>query len=405
MRSLIVLKGLVKSEKENWVKNEKLENYFIDINVIRKMYSIPDLIAPGKEVLSKSFGDVVYHRFLDVICTRLSKGCLVVVDPEQEAGNILEILALIFGYTVFYVIQDTPEDYVSKQKQYSIPYYPTKRKVELEREITSFNNFSTVDKIEIKHYKDVLNYWDDKMKKEQVFFMKKNDTVLHISDLHSNVDLYSKLPSFSNYTKTIFHGDYIDGPTVGGSRKLIDKIITSKNPRVLWLEGNHELRLRKYLGSLVLKGSNRKELQEYLVKTLPTDFINNTVDEFSDLTSSDARAYLEILNSKLKMFSIIITPYAKFICTHAGIRLIGQLDPRYVGNVIYGNREMNRYDRDFSELNKRNNVWSIHAHCKYSDVWKINKFNKVINLDPPSENEVVYGVQCDNNWEFTLIEN
>ena len=163
--------------------------------------------------------------------------------------------------------------------------------------------------------------------------------------------------------------------------------------------------MRKYLGSLVLKGSNRKELQEYLVKTLPTDFINNTVDEFSDLTSSDARAYLEILNSKLKMFSIIITPYAKFICTHAGIRLIGQLDPRYVGNVIYGNREMNRYDRDFSELNKRNNVWSIHAHCKYSDVWKINKFNKVINLDPPSENEVVYGIQCDNNWEFTLIEN
>ena len=55
MRSLIVIKGLVKSSKLKWVKKNKLENYFLDIDVIRKMYCMPELIAPGKEILDKSY--------------------------------------------------------------------------------------------------------------------------------------------------------------------------------------------------------------------------------------------------------------------------------------------------------------------------------------------------------------
>lgn len=407
MRSLIVLKGLVKSEKIKWVKNNKLDNYFLDIDVIRRLYCMPELISPGKEVLDKSFSGTVYQRFIEALCSRLGKGCLVVVDPEQEAGSIIELLAHIFGYTVFYVIQPIPKDYIDNNKKYNISYYPLKRKDELIREINLFkNNSSLGGKHKIKSYNDVLNFWNTKIKKDkQLVFIKDGDKTLHISDLHSNIDLYHNLPDFSRYSKVIFHGDYIDGPIEGGSRSLIDLIVRTKSKKILWLEGNHEIRLRRYLGYILLSSSSgRKELREFLYNSLPNDFLENTAREFSDISPVDAKVYLDIINNRFKMFSIIVSPSSKLICTHAGIRLIGQIDPRYVGTVIYGNREMNRYDKNFSDINKNNDIWSIHAHCQYSDSWEIMRYPKVVNLDPQTDSEIVFGEQCNNNWKFSILK-
>lgn len=406
MRSLIVLKGLVKSSKLKWVKKNKLENYFLDIDVIRKMYCMPELIAPGKEILDKSYSGTVYQRFIEALCSRLGKGCLVVVDSEQEAGSIIELLAHIFGYTVFYVVQDTPKDYVDNQSKYKISYYSNKKKSELNREVNIFNNSLPKGKLKIKSYNDVLNYWNAKVKKDkQVVFIKNNDRTLHVGDIHSNINLYNNLPDFSRYSKVIFHGDYIDGPIEGGSRDMIDLIAKTKNKKIVWLEGNHEIRIRRYLGYILLSASSgRKELREFIYSTLPDDFLCNTAPEFSDISPENAKIYLDVLNNKFKMFSIIISPTSKMICTHAGIRLLGQIDPRYIGTVIYGNREMNRYDKNFSDLNKRNDVWSVHAHCQYPDSWEIMRYPKVINLDPQTDSELVFGEQCNDNWEFSILK-
>ena len=67
MRSLIILKGLVKRVKREWVKRERLDNYFIDIDTIRKMYATPDLVIPQIEILNKSFGNLVYQRFVEIV--------------------------------------------------------------------------------------------------------------------------------------------------------------------------------------------------------------------------------------------------------------------------------------------------------------------------------------------------
>ena len=406
MRSLIVLRGLVKAEKLKWVKDNKLENYFLDIDTIRKMYCMPELIAPKKEVLNKSFSGTVYQRFIEALCSRLGKGCLVVVDSEQEAGSTIELLASIFGYTVFYVVQNIPNDYVENFKKYSISYYSSKKKSEILKEVNIFNSISYKGKLKIKSYRDILNYWNYKIKKnKQVVFIGNNEKTLHISDLHSNINLYKYLPDFSNYKKVIFHGDYIDGPIKGGSRKLINTILKTKNKKIIWLEGNHEIRLRRYLGYILLSSrSGKKELRDFFLNSLPDDFIENTAPEFSDLSPENAKVFLDILNNKLKMFSIIASPYSKMICTHSGIRLLGQIDPRYIGTVIYGNREMNKYDKNFSDINKNNDVWSIHAHCQYPDSWEIMRYPKVVNLDPQTDSEIVFGEQCNNQWKFSVLK-
>lgn len=406
MRSLIILKGLVKAEKLKWVRNNKLENYFLDIDVIRKLYCMPELIAPGKEILEKSYSSTVYQRFMEALCSRLGKGCLIVIDPEQEAGSIIELLAYIFGYTVFYVIQDIPKDYIENQAKYRIPYYPTKKKSDLVAEVGIFRNQLPKSKLKIKTYSDVLSYWDKKIKKDkQVVFIKDTDKTLHVGDVHSNIELLDKLPDFSKYVRVIFHGDYIDGPKVNGSRDMIDFICKTKNKRIIWLEGNHEIRLRRYLGYILLSASSgRKELKSFIYSALPDDFLEHTATEFSDLTTEDAKMYLDILNNKFKMFAILVSPSFKMICTHSGIRLLGQIDPRYIGTAIYGNREMNRYDKNFSDLNKNNDIWSIHAHCQYPDSWEIMRYPKVVNLDPQTDSELVYGEQSGGLWDFRVLK-
>ena len=406
MRSLIILKGLVKAEKLKWVRNNKLENYFLDIDVIRKLYCMPELIAPGKEILEKSYSSTVYQRFMEALCSRLGKGCLIVIDPEQEAGSIIELLAYIFGYTVFYVIQDIPKDYVENQAKYRIPYYPTKKKSDLIAEVGIFRNQLPKSKLKIKTYSDVLSYWDKKIKKDkQVVFIKDTDKTLHVGDVHSNIELLDKLPDFSKYVRVIFHGDYIDGPKVNGSRDMIDFICKTKNKKIIWLEGNHEIRLRRYLGYILLSASSgRKELKSFIYSALPDDFLEHTATEFSDLTTEDAKMYLDILNNKFKMFAILVSPSFKMICTHSGIRLLGQIDPRYIGTAIYGNREMNRYDKNFSDLNKNNDIWSIHAHCQYPDSWEIMRYPKVVNLDPQTDSELVYGEQSGGLWDFRVLK-
>ena len=95
MKSLIILKGLAKTKKLKWVEKEGLQNFFLDIDTIKKLYSVPELVTPFKDILSKSFGDTVYSEFRKLLTIRLSKGNLIVIDPEDENLVSLEKLAFI----------------------------------------------------------------------------------------------------------------------------------------------------------------------------------------------------------------------------------------------------------------------------------------------------------------------
>jgi len=399
MKTLIILKGLDKGAKLEWVKNENLENYFLDIDIIRGFYSIPDLQYPGKEILRDSFGNLVRKNYLEILITRLGKGCLVVVDVKNEVSNrILETLALIFGYTIFYVVWNIPQDYLVKPKQYLPSNYLVPKKDELEKDVADFLSIQLTDKLVVSSFSEVLDYWK---KKEHYFkFDFYKDTILHISDLHSNYSLYKKLPRFKNYKYVVFHGDYIDGPEEGGSRELMRLAKNGMGKNVIWLEGNHELRLRKYLGCKLLKGDTRDVLE----KTVPQDFLDTTAREFSALDIEQCRNYLQAMNTNLKTYAILQDQKNTYICTHSGLTLPGILDPRYIGNIIYGSREILRVDKKFNDFTKNSNVFSVHAHCKYND-WDPFKFRKVINIDPKNENQIIYTEQKKGQWKLWEIEN
>lgn len=386
MKSLIIIKGLAKSEKLKWVNNEGLDNYFLDIDVFQKIYSIPELINPNTDVLNRSYGSLVHKRFMESLILKMGKGCLIVVDVNEEPISAIELLAKIHGYTVFYNIQSVPQDYCNNFDDYDLDWKPKKHRDSLENEVKNFMNIRYENKIIIKTYQDILDWWKNN---ETIVTLKRKDRITHVSDLHSHWEIWKELIPNIESKVVIHHGDYIDGPEKSGSFKMIREIIKDTG-KYFWLEGNHEIRLRRYLGWRIISSSgSSKTIAELLYNLLPDDFLQTTAVEFDKLTIRECRVWLDELNNKLKTHIVICRDNINYICTHAGIKLLEQLTPKHIGNVIYGNRDVDKYDKEFSFRNKGTNFISIHAHCKYPYCWSVDKYSGVFNIDPEDEFSVV----------------
>ena len=393
MRSLIILKGLVKKDKKSWVHKEGLDNFFLDIDNIKSLFYRPDYKGSGRDYLIRSYDDQVYKIFIQSLCSRLSTGMLVVLDPESEPLGSIEDLATIFGYTVFYHVESIPAAYVGKNRKYGNPKYITPSKETLEKEVIDFRKIDWTGKNLINTYEEVEIYWKTKHQ-----WINKNDDILFVSDLHSHWSVMKSLPLSTDLT--IFLGDYIDGPESGGSRLIMDELLIYENKNIMWLEGNHELRLRKYLGWSYLKAKGKKVVSGVLEDELSPEFMNSTSYEFEDIKGEEAMEYIKAMNSTLLEYFTFNRGNETYICTHAGLRWTEQISPKFIGNVIYSGKNIERVDSSFSNTYRYNDIWSIHGHCKYADM-KFRKYPNVLNLDTEDEYKVNYAI-CKPNGKFKI---
>ena len=268
MKTLIILKGLVKRDKLDWVKNQGLELFFLDYSAIRNLYSAPELLTPNKNILNFSYSDTVYRRFIEILSLRMSKGCLIVLDVENLTSNIIEILAEIYGYKIFWVVNQIPKDYLKEPGKYIDPMFPQKSKLEYKKDVLNYNNslarISMSDRITT--YAQVEKYWDNVKAQYNVSTLESNfGKIIHVSDIHSNFDLFK---SIENQVKSsdlsIIYGDYIDGPCAGGSRSMLDYALRDRSCNIVWLEGNHEARIRKYLGAKFFENIGKSFISDTL---------------------------------------------------------------------------------------------------------------------------------------------
>lgn len=392
MKTLIILKGLAKNEKLEWVKSQGLENFFLDYSIFKRLYSMPELDRDKTtDILGRTNINLIFKSWFEAINNKLESGCLVVIDYDQEKTKILEDMGMIYGYTCFYKIFNIPHDYTSNPEKYSPVGFKRKTKEELEAEVITFLNLQLGYTKKIGGYSDVTDYWK---KKEVILDIPRKETMYFFSDLHSNYSLYQKI-NLPSGTIRVHLGDYIDGPEEGGSRKLIEMIFKNASHYNIFLEGNHERRLRKFLfwrwAASSNSGGSRAIIAEMLYNSLPTDFLTTTADEFRSLIPGEALTWLKRLNDILRTHIIIKKDDTVFYCTHAGIKYLEQLSPKFIGNVIYGNRDMDIYDKCFSKtIWKPTGRWSVHAHCRYPYGVDFLKYDGVVNLDPSCEKEIVY---------------
>ena len=357
MKTFIILDGPNEGEKRNWLKKEGLENFLVRLSDIKTLFSKPELVD-GRDVLSSSRNESVLELLFRILCYRMDMGTLVVLDMgDLDYIPSIDDLILIYGYTKF---------------------------------TRSFIDPSSG----IKSMADIKKYYDD-LGKFKIKLGKK-DPIVYVSDIHSNWTLYQKLSrEFPKDTKlTVFLGDYIDGPEKGGSKKILDYLIDrhKNDPSIVVLEGNHELRLRKFLGYNWVKG-NRKALGKVLKEMLSIEFLNDTANDFIEFKDDPylSRLYLENLNSIFQETLEITKGDITIICTHAGFSNLRQLTPEYIGTVMYGTKFVEATDKKFSaSIHKEKGLWSVHAHCHYQkDPLDHFRYYGVINLDPRSNSEVL----------------
>ena len=397
MRSLIILKGLAKTKKLEWVRKEGLEPFLIDIEHLRRLYYRPEFRIDSKEFLSRSFDDTIYKIFIQVICSHLGTGCLTVIDMEDESTTIVEDLALIYGYTIFYYIDKPPVDYVKKNRRYGGHLYsPISRDV-LRKKLLEFNRTTYPDKNIISSYQEVELYWRER---ENRIAVREDEPVLHISDLHSHYRILNdRIPSPEDFPLTVFMGDYIDGPETNGSRKLMTQILNYEGEdNIIFLEGNHELRLRKFFGYQYLKSKGKRIASEVLLGEISNDFLTKTSKEFDDICGSiEPRNWLIKMNEKLLEYVIYYRGCDKYVCTHAGLKSLDQLSPKFIGNVIYSSRNSERTDETFSLRYADSNIYSFHGHCSYPSGLIFCKYPGVVNIDAEDEFSVNYFINNPKN--------
>lgn len=383
MKTLLLIKGLSKLQIKNWIREENLEQYYLDFSQFQSLYSQSEWDAPGKINTKLSYSDLVMKRFIEILNLKMTKGHMVILDTDLIGQKNLKALCTIYGYTIFTKMMDIPSDYIVNYQYYSNGEVYSEKKVgEKIKQFLSQVAFG----IRINKFQDIINYF---IENEPVIKLdRKGDTALFVSDLHSNYSLYNQLPR-DRSTFTVFLGDYIDGDEIGGSKKLINCLGKDKN--CIWLEGNHEVNLRKYLGSIIYPDL----LKDFYDKTVYSKFKETTEREFKDLDISKATTLLNDLNKYLVEYAFIQFPDKTMICTHCGLKSVEQLDPRYISSIIYGSHGYSDINDAYFNKNGEDGLISIHAHCKYScsteEAGVTNqKFKKVINLDPLDKSIVSY---------------
>ena len=175
MKTLIILKGLAKSEKLEWVKSQGLENFFLDYSIFKRLYSMPELDRDKTtDILGRTNINLIFKSWFEAINNKLESGCLVVIDYDQEKTKILEDMGMIYGYTCFYKIFNIPHDYTSNPEKYSPVGFKKKTKEELEAEVITFLNLQLGYTKKIGGYSDVMDYWK---KKEVILDIPRKETM------------------------------------------------------------------------------------------------------------------------------------------------------------------------------------------------------------------------------------
>lgn len=415
MKSMIILRGLNTADKDriSWIKSQNLEIFTVNIDDIKKVYGSPEAISEKSVKLTRFNDSEIIWRYYEALEIKLRKGCLVIVNDENikvsKINKLIE-LANIFGYKVFiksFPVSDKILKDYSAMKDNSMFQVETQESV-LNKVTDYLNSSNYINKniSEIDTIEDVRKYW--KKDSKYILEVSESTTIVNIGDIHGYGDLIKSDSLIIDGLKDqldciyIFHGDYIDrGPK---SKETLDYVLDLKERypnRVYLLEGNHEVHLRRFLGNI----KNPKTGKNDFFKILCKEFSTTTMLEFESFSDKEKENYLIRMNKYLQTHLVIRRGDEILFCTHAGFSNYRQLEFDLIGNVIYGNRNMNDYDKRVSKELLPNH-YSIHAHCKYprhdGSAYKVCKYPKVINLDPEMDGDIMRSVS-EYKKEFNII--
>ncbi len=298
MRILLILRGNYYAGQEEFIKNNKLQDYTLNLNCFRLLSGSVKKVVSEYKILNVKNDEELHKILLKILQMRMQKGEFCVINTYNQALKIYKDLAEQYRYEMYVIVFESSLKQCqeknllrSKKNGYIIPY------ALLEKTQNLF------EKLPKKYQVLKPDEWRKCLYKMPN--LSKYKKIHHIGDLQG---CYSVLREYIKEIKEdeyyIFLGDYIDrGIENGKVLKFLLKICEKEN--VCLLEGNHERHLIKWANGEL---SSSKEFNE------------NTLKDFrkEKLTPRDARKFYPYLKECL---------YYKFqnkyiFCSHGGVNFI-----------------------------------------------------------------------------------
>ena len=413
MRKLFILRGAMASGKSTFIRNNSLEDFTLNPDKIRLMFSSPEMTINYNEMIPQFNNNKVWDLLLHILEERMRKGELTFIDAMHVYAEDLSTykkLAEKYRYRL-YIIDFTDIDYDELVKRNN------------ERDIKKWVPEESIKRVYKALQKEKISKAFTVIKPEEfdkVINMtpRKLDAYhkIHVfGDLHGSLKPLNEY--FSNYPIKddelyIFTGDYFDrGFENIEVFNFIKDMIDKKN--FIFLTGNHEDRLYKYACD------DEYRLDYDLMKT---------ADEFEgNISKSEIRGLIK----GLSQIANIEFMGKHYIISHGGIPYYPEksLDFYSTNSFIYG---IEKYDVDIDKIyndymsKQDNKVYQIHGHRNHFEI-DYNKYEYSYNLDGNIENggylrvltlnddgSITYNEYKNNNYDpqlkekentYSLIEN
>lgn len=271
MRKLVILRGIPGSGKTTWVKKNRLERYTLSPDKLFEMTESVSLFPEGGMGIDHSrlfqFTMGLYEEILE---QRMRDGSFVVIDAVNIKNTDFSRygrLAKKYGYEVICM------DFSSVSLETCLKRKPAALKMQIKQDYKKMLNQKLPPNVKLFQPADF-----DKVllgRNDLTYYQK----IHHIGDIHGCSRALSKcLSDMKDDEMYIFCGDYINkGPGTAGVLQYLFDI--SDRPNVIFLEGNHEEHLRKWVSG---------------EKTGNYEFDNNTAPQLeeSGISKKSVRRFL-----------------------------------------------------------------------------------------------------------------
>ncbi len=344
MRILLILRGNYYAGQEEFIKENHLKDYTLDLNSLRLLSGSVSKIASKYKNLNLKNDEELYKILLQLLEMRMQKGEFCIVNAYNETLKIYKELAKQYRYSIYVIdFKSSLEESLEKNEQ----------KAKERGYIVSQTHLEQTHHLLKRTPKKYTILNPDEWEKclYQMPDFSKYKKIHHIGDIQGCFSVLKEyLQEIRDDECYIFLGDYIDrGIENGKVLKFLLKICEREN--IYLLEGNHERHLIKWANGEL---SSSKEFNE------------NTLKDFrkEKLTPRDARIFYPYLKECL---------YYKFhekqiFCSHGGVNSLPSkahqisFIPSY--DFVYGvggYEDSQKVASQFCEFTK-DNVYQIFGH-------------------------------------------
>ena len=400
MRELYILSGPPCAGKSTWIKENQLELYTLDIDVVRSMVTGPILNIEGHLESNMFMNDRAWGYLFFMLEDRMRRGETVLVDAVNLSPKFYlfyKILAKRYFYKIFKVDFFTVsfEEIVNRNAK---RVYPRKLEDSVLYDIYSLfenmkivsediknnnaNNFLNIETIRPKEavnklYKDTIVCLDNY--KEIVIFGL-------IGDFYKDVEDYFIKNPFRDDTFYIFMGGYVSDKFNADAIKFLTTIYDK--PNVILLEDTSFKYIMEFMLDFELENPNllkRFNISEEWKSTLKRDSELGKAHEFIKLIFTE----LEDVNKvDLEKLCYCVLPFYNF-SFHGNVYTISngalsKVPDRFISCEQCVQGVMNRFYQNVAQLfwanNTKENEYSIFCNIRAFVNTKEDIENRFINL-------------------------